>query len=308
MIGAPLDPIRRRRKEALGLMWGMSLALFLPILLGMLLQKTHRHASTWMAAYEPVVYFQATATEIQMDTFARELETWPGVRQVQRRSSQEALARVEAEFGQEAVRELGLGASMMPQSVRVLPQVPFHGHLELAAAVEALQSRDAVVLGVDVPTGRAQGVMELVRASAVGVGVVLLMLWVVAGMQLGSFLRQMQLSRWAELSLLEQFGAPARGLRAPMVAQALALGTGAGVMATLMLCVVQWGLGRWDQVFGDGGVTMSWMALMVGLPLAAGPLLGLVVGRFAGTGRPRPSALKQTESLLRFDPNTLHLA
>ena len=287
MIKHPTEALRRRRVESIGVALALGLAWVVPGVFGMTAVVSADVSAEWLESYEPVVYMSPEATQADAKALGEELGALAGVGEAQVRTREQALGKLREGVGEEQVEALGVTEAMMPLSVAVVPRVPAHGHVELAARVGALEARE-LVERVDVPSGEALGVMGLAR-EALMLALALALVGLCAGAAtLAGFLRSTREDERQELEVLEIFGAGRGDLGKGSAMRGAVVGAWAGVGASCaMVMLMFWAQRHTGVLLGQAafGSVQAWAMAMA--PLVVSPTLGLVVGMLVSKRRGR---------------------
>ncbi|MEM1350487.1 MAG: permease-like cell division protein FtsX [Myxococcota bacterium] len=281
MIQEPRQQLQRRGAATLTIVLVAALAMALPGALALVALVSQSVASSWVQAYEPVVYFAQVATAEDRARLVDELVSLDGVAEVVARSPEDALTELRERMGPERVQTLGVDPAMLPYSARVLPAVTLHGHIALAATIASWEVRPEVD-AVDVPGASAMRVLLAARTfAAVGVAVMLALALAVLGLVMG-YLGQLLDDERAQLALLERFGAPRASLLRPTLLRGFWLGAWAGAAASVtLLALLLLTQHHARAVFGVHAVSMIRAWLVIAMPLALGPASGLLAGLLA---------------------------
>ncbi len=287
MIKHPTEALKRRRLESVGVALALGLAWVVPGAFGMAAVLSADVSQAWLESYEPVVYMAPEAMGADARELGAELGALEGVGEAKVRTRADALITLREGVGEEQVEALGVTEAMMPLSVVVVPSVPAHGHVELAARVGAMEARK-LVERVDVPSGEALGVRGFAREALVlAFGLALLGLCAGAA-TLAGFLRSTREDERRELEVLEIFGAGRGDLGRGGAMRGGVIGAWAGVGASCAMVVLMFFAQRHAGVLlGQAAFGSAQAWAMAAAPLLASPLLGVLVGALISRRRGR---------------------
>lgn len=304
MLRPPLAALTSRPVESLSLVLLLACALTLPGAVSMGAMMTQTSAQAWLERYEPTVYLDAHATPEQVRELQKELGAWSSVERAQLRSPEGAVETLRARLGEEAVEHLGIGPAMMPTSILLKPKVALRDHVQLIAAVQGLEARDAVA-SVDVPSAQSSKMLHAAHATAWAALVCMLMLWVLSLGLLWAFLRRVLKDEHQEMALLEQFGASGFSLVRAHWVRGAAMGGVGGVVACGALLCVQFSGQSFAQAMTQQSWGVSWSWALAVAPLLLGPVQGILAGHAVALGtRRRKAAYVQTTPLMRYGAAT----
>lgn len=278
MIQSPMQICRERKLETLAVVFALILALLVPGMLGLAALLGGSTASSWLQAYEPIVYLEAGVDDDAAEALRAEVEGWSTVASARIRGPKEAHAALADRLGEETVQGLGVAPGMLPTSLVLEPAAPVAGHIDLVSRVSALEARMEVD-AVDVPSSGALRVLVLVGiawAAAIGLGLLGLLACAVL---LFDYLRRLREAEDDLLAVLEVFGASPGSLRRPTIVRGAVLGlwAGAGVSGVLVTSVLLW------QSYAPALLGVEAVAAVGAWPLAIAPLLvGPVFGTVVG--------------------------
>lgn len=304
MLKSPLSALSEYRLPTLGVVLTMAAALWLVAAVAALSLEVRSAGEQWWDSFYPVAYLDVGPESDEFIEFVDELEAWIGVAGVDVETPEEMLQRLEEQFGENEIRQMGVDATMMPTAVVIRPELWRPGQVDLIARVEALEVRPYVV-AVDAPRGEALSWMDGGRLVIAG-GLVVILAGLLGSMiGLAGLLRRFQERERHTNHLLEIFGAPPKALIRPTILRALAIGAASGAVAGLAFLPWAHALQGLAGQFGAiGSVSPARAVLWSGVIIAGGAISGIIVGLVCSRPRRSKGRDDQTALLLwqREDP------
>jgi cell division transport system permease protein len=275
-----MDSLRRLGRQPVGSFFTclvMAIALSLPMGLSLLLGNVERLGGSWQRAAQISLFMKMDAGEAQGQKLRDEIARMPDVAEAEWISREQALAELQ--------QQSGLG-----EALKELPQNPLPGVVLVTpkevdkAALEALRQRLSELPGIEqaqldlVWVERLSAILKLGERFVFGLAVLLVLALLLV---IGNTIRLHIENRRTEIEVIKLVGGTDSYVRRPFLYMGALYGTGAGLLAWLVLA---YGL-NWlnDAVVRLAGLYGSNFAL-AGVPLADGLslLLGAVLLGYIG--------------------------
>ncbi|MDH4580333.1 cell division protein FtsX [Pseudomonas sp. BN415] len=275
-----VDSLRRLGRQPIGSFFTclvMAIALSLPMGLSLLLSNVERLGGSWQRAAQISLFMKIDASESQGQKLRDEIAGMPDVAEAEWISREQALAELQQQSGLgEALKELP--ENPLPGVVLVTPKEVDK------AALEALRQRLSEMSGIEqaqldlVWVERLSAILKLGERFVFGLAVLLILALLLV---IGNTIRLHIENRRTEIEVIKLVGGTDSYVRRPFLYMGALYGTGAGLLAWLVLA---YGL-DWlnDAVVRLAGLYGSDFAL-AGVPLADGLslLLGAVLLGYIG--------------------------
>lgn len=305
MIRAYSAALRAHGAESVVMILLWALTFTLPGALGLGAMTASASAQAWLEQYKPVIYLADDATGQDAKTLSAELAAWPGVKDVQLRSPDEAIAQLGQRLGQEEVQRLGVNAAMMPSSLILTPNYTLIDYVSLISKVAALEARPQIA-ATDVPSASATAQLVLIRRAMLTAFVVFALLALISFVLMIAYLKKLVASEREEQAALELFGVSSFELAKASLARGITLGAWAGLLTTVSLLAIQFGAHAQGPALMKQALnqTAAWGWAIALAPLLACPLMGLLAALLA-TGRRMPRISVRSADLrplLRYQP------
>jgi cell division transport system permease protein len=267
-----MDSLRRLGRQPIGSFFTclvMAIALSLPMGLSLLLSNVERLGGSWQRAAQISLFMKIDASESQGQKLRDEIAAMPDVAEAEWISREQALAELQQQSGLgEALKELP--ENPLPGVVLVTPREVDK------AGLEALRQRLAEMPGIEqaqldlVWVERLSAILKLGERFVFGLAVLLILALLLV---IGNTIRLHIENRRTEIEVIKLVGGTDGYVRRPFLYMGAIYGTGAGLLAWLVLA---YGL-NWlnDAVVRLAGLYGSDFAL-AGVPLGDG--LSLLVG------------------------------
>ncbi|OWJ90804.1 cell division protein FtsX [Pseudomonas sp. A46] len=267
-----MDSLRRLGRQPIGSFFTclvMAIALSLPMGLSLLLSNVERLGGSWQRAAQISLFMKIDASESQGQKLRDEIAAMPDVAEAEWISREQALAELQQQSGLgEALKELP--ENPLPGVVLVTPREVDK------AGLETLRQRLAEMPGIEqaqldlVWVERLSAILKLGERFVFGLAVLLILALLLV---IGNTIRLHIENRRTEIEVIKLVGGTDGYVRRPFLYMGAIYGTGAGLLAWLVLA---YGL-NWlnDAVVRLAGLYGSDFAL-AGVPLGDG--LSLLVG------------------------------
>jgi cell division protein FtsX len=295
MLRSPNDALKANKFQSITAISVLAASLLIPCLTVLFAAFFADAATTYLSAYDPVVYLSAEVDDDKAAKLAEEFDGWATVGEARLRSPERAFEILRERVGEQEIARLGISPQMLPFSVVLEPALPLVGHVELITEVAGLPVRPEVAT-VDLPSADAARTLIFARRLMALGGVLLLLLLAVGVAQTRIFLARLEDQHARETTLLALFGAPPTWLRRSTLARGVTVGLWAGVasFAGLLLSLFLWQFAR-PAILGLSDASLGWAWLILVAPLILGPTAGFFAAGLVNRSRIKKKNIDELE-------------